>query len=154
MRDRVHPVGSMSTSRHRLGRGYILDSYRRFVDRQQYRPVPESIEMAPPTGFQTDVPEYEEPEPSAGRADLAGELDKDVKISPSIPFTETVVLNPQKERATFASENLHDFSKPIDTYEGRHRWDPNFEWDEKEENKLVRKVSSKSIHLVKNQLSS
>lgn len=30
--------------------------------------------------------------------------------------------------------------KPIDSYEGRHRWDPYFEWSEKEEKKLVRKV--------------
>lgn len=30
--------------------------------------------------------------------------------------------------------------KPIPTYEGIHRWDPDFEWDEKEEKKLVRKV--------------
>lgn len=31
--------------------------------------------------------------------------------------------------------------KPIAEYEGAHRWDPSFEWEEKEEKKLVRRVS-------------
>lgn len=31
--------------------------------------------------------------------------------------------------------------KPIAEYEGAHRWDPSFEWEEKEERKLVRRVS-------------
>lgn len=30
--------------------------------------------------------------------------------------------------------------KPIDSYEGIHRWDPEFKWEEAEEKKLVRKV--------------
>ena len=32
------------------------------------------------------------------------------------------------------------FYKPIDTYEGIHRWDPEVEWTPEEEKKLVRKV--------------
>lgn len=32
------------------------------------------------------------------------------------------------------------FYKPIDDYEGIHRWDPDFEWGEQEEKKLIRKV--------------
>lgn len=31
--------------------------------------------------------------------------------------------------------------KPIATYEGIHRWDPNFEWEEDEEKKVRRKVN-------------
>lgn len=34
------------------------------------------------------------------------------------------------------------FYKPIDSYEGMHRWDPDFEWEEWEERKVVRKVSA------------
>lgn len=30
--------------------------------------------------------------------------------------------------------------KPISTYEGLHRWDPEFEWEPQEEKKLVRRV--------------
>ncbi|GMF80316.1 unnamed protein product [Aspergillus oryzae] len=34
------------------------------------------------------------------------------------------------------------FYKPIDDYEGIHRWDPDFEWGEQEEKKLIRKGTS------------
>ncbi len=33
------------------------------------------------------------------------------------------------------------FYEPIPEYEGAHRYDPKVEWDEKEERRLVRKVS-------------
>lgn len=33
--------------------------------------------------------------------------------------------------------------KPIATYEGAHRWDPNFEWTEQEEKRMIRKVNMK-----------
>ncbi|KAE8306492.1 major facilitator superfamily domain-containing protein [Aspergillus transmontanensis] len=32
------------------------------------------------------------------------------------------------------------YYKPIDDYEGIHRWDPDFEWGEQEEKKLIRKI--------------
>lgn len=33
------------------------------------------------------------------------------------------------------------FYRPIDSYEGRHRYDPKFQWGPHEEKKLIRKVS-------------
>lgn len=39
------------------------------------------------------------------------------------------------------------FYKPIPEYEGYHRWDPEFEWTEEEEKKVVRKVTSPSLPL-------
>ena len=44
------------------------------------------------------------------------------------------------ERKTFLTTGLEDCYVPIDTYEGRHRFDPAFVWQEEEEKKLVRKV--------------
>ena len=38
------------------------------------------------------------------------------------------------------------FYEPIPEYEGFHRYDPKFEWDEKEETRLVRRVSSRHFH--------
>lgn len=39
------------------------------------------------------------------------------------------------------SSSLSDeFYKPIASFEGAHRYDPSFEWEEKEEKRLVRKV--------------
>lgn len=47
-------------------------------------------------------------------------------------------------RTTFDGGDL-DYYKyaPIDSYEGRHRWDPTFEWDPKDEKKVVRKIDLK-----------
>lgn len=45
-------------------------------------------------------------------------------------------------RKTFEEDDsLEIFYKPIEAYEGRHRYDPKFEWDNKEERRIVRKVS-------------
>lgn len=41
---------------------------------------------------------------------------------------------------TFDNDSLESFYKPIDSYEGIHRYDPDFEWDAKEEKRVVRKV--------------
>ncbi|KAL3432155.1 major facilitator superfamily domain-containing protein [Aspergillus tetrazonus] len=47
------------------------------------------------------------------------------------------------KKGTFnATENPH-FYKPIDTYEGLHRWDPDFEWTEEEERRIVRKIDAR-----------
>jgi hypothetical protein len=46
-----------------------------------------------------------------------------------------------RDRTTFATHGLRqDNYRPIDTYEGLHRYDPDFEWKPEEEKKLVRKV--------------
>ena len=133
----------MATSGGRHGWGYILDPYHNLVNRHQYRPVDqsieesfeESIEMDPPLGFKTDVSKGDPQLYSNGTPSQ-----EDTKVVSEIPFSEAAVVG-RKREATFASEGLQDFSKPIDSYEGRHRWDPKFEWDEKEEKRLTRKVS-------------
>lgn len=43
---------------------------------------------------------------------------------------------------TYKSEDLSArYSKPIDTFEGLHRWDPDFEWEPKEEQRVVRRIN-------------
>ena len=42
---------------------------------------------------------------------------------------------------TFETADDFHYHKPIEQYEGLHRWDPDFYWEEAEEKKLVRKVS-------------
>ena len=44
---------------------------------------------------------------------------------------------------TFSNESNDSFYRPIDTYEGLHRWDPEFQWDKSEEKSLVRKLDWK-----------
>lgn len=43
---------------------------------------------------------------------------------------------------TFETGSFEAFYKPIDEYEGAHRFDPEFEWEEKEERRVVRRVSA------------
>jgi hypothetical protein len=47
-------------------------------------------------------------------------------------------------RTTFETESLESYYKPIDKYEGRHRYDPEFEWTAAEEKRVVRKASTSS----------
>ncbi|QKX57466.1 uncharacterized protein TRUGW13939_04580 [Talaromyces rugulosus] len=42
--------------------------------------------------------------------------------------------------AAFEQSEDPRYYKPIDSYEGLHRWDPEFEWEEEEEKRLVRKI--------------
>ena len=49
-------------------------------------------------------------------------------------------IDPAKHVATFETIGDPSFYTPIENYEGKHRYDPNFEWEPKEEKKLVRKV--------------
>jgi len=53
-----------------------------------------------------------------------------------ISFTERAGVK------AFDNVSLEDYYKPIDDYEGRHRWDPEFVWEAKEEKRVVRKVYS------------
>lgn len=46
----------------------------------------------------------------------------------------------ESEGGVFATGGNIDSYKPIDEYEGAHRYDPYYEWTEKEEKKLVRRV--------------
>lgn len=46
-----------------------------------------------------------------------------------------------KGKSTFDASVGHHLYRPIDSYEGIHRWDPEFEWLENEEKRVVRKVS-------------
>ncbi|KAL3471244.1 major facilitator superfamily domain-containing protein [Aspergillus californicus] len=45
--------------------------------------------------------------------------------------------------STFNSSEDRRYYRPIDSYEGLHRWDPDFEWTEKEERKIVRKIDAR-----------
>lgn len=47
----------------------------------------------------------------------------------------------ESEGGAWATGGNIESYKPIAEYEGAHRWDPSFEWTEKEETRLVRRVS-------------
>lgn len=56
---------------------------------------------------------------------------------PAIEMTERRKIN---DDAAFASDVDSRHHKPAPGYEGLHRWDPEFEWTEEEEKKIVQKV--------------
>jgi hypothetical protein len=83
---------------------------------------------------------------------MAMENEKTVQISASqkdSPGTsigddsdrEQQQIHSNKVDATFESGAVYHLFRPIDSYEGLHRWDPDFQWTEQEEKKIVRKVS-------------
>ncbi|KAK5158248.1 hypothetical protein LTS14_003266 [Recurvomyces mirabilis] len=54
-------------------------------------------------------------------------------------------LGTREGRTTFKTESLEEYYKPINSYEGAHRYDPQFEWTPAEEKRLVRKLDRGNI---------
>ncbi|GAB7350201.1 hypothetical protein MBLNU459_g0861t1 [Dothideomycetes sp. NU459] len=76
---------------------------------------------------------------------------QDVKAFPVAIIDEPSIFKATGNRAAFANDSnstLGEYYKPIDSYEGIHRYDPKFEWDAKEEKKLVRKIDYKICSFV------
>jgi hypothetical protein len=46
----------------------------------------------------------------------------------------------QREGEAYASGGDTRYYEPIDSYEGKHRWDPKADWTDKEEKHVVRKL--------------
>jgi hypothetical protein len=85
------------------------------------RPGPVAAADTSVTGKEIDVTG------SLSGSDIAGEVQKTGKG--------------YREGETFVTKGLrHDAYRPVDTYEGLHRYDPEFEWEHEEERKVVRKV--------------
>ena len=49
-------------------------------------------------------------------------------------------------RNVYETDDVKDVYKPIEGYEGAHRFDPNFKWSPEEEKRLVKTVSFHSLH--------
>jgi hypothetical protein len=82
---------------------------------------------------------------------------KDISFAPVDPDSVTTSNTGSVEDIeTTGLDNIHgsvfddsgaaQFYQPIDKYEGKHRFDPNATWTPEEEQRLVRKVSSRRIH--------
>lgn len=65
----------------------------------------------------------------------------EIKAFPEAAVTETPNLFKRAgDRTTWDTGSLDSYYKPIDSYEGIHRYDPDFQWEPKEERRVVRKV--------------
>ncbi len=64
------------------------------------------------------------------------------------PFPEAVVVDPvlagrRPHGGAFDNESFESYYEPCEKFEGRHRYDPKFEWDKREEQRVVRKCDLK-----------
>lgn len=53
---------------------------------------------------------------------------------------EEAPMNTARADPTFATSGLDKYYRPVEGYEGLHRYDPDFEWEPEEERRIVRKV--------------
>jgi len=68
---------------------------------------------------------------------------RDVNDTKSLEaYTSARAVEPPKSNLHSTFDKVDDYRhyKPISTYEGLHRWDPEFEWEPQEEKRLVRRV--------------
>ena len=61
--------------------------------------------------------------------------------------TDVSSIPSDKGRVTFTSAGFEEHHRPIESYEGYHRYDPKFEWELEEERKVVRKVWTRLLKL-------
>lgn len=72
---------------------------------------------------------------------VAGKLESDAPTSSNSSHTSLEQPVADKRGSTWAATGLgSDHYRPVDTYEGLHRYDPDFEWEPAEERKVIRKV--------------
>ncbi|KAK8248515.1 major facilitator superfamily domain-containing protein [Phyllosticta capitalensis] len=56
---------------------------------------------------------------------------------------EETPLDAIREESAFATEGIEKYYRPVEGYEGIHRWDPDFEWEPSEEKRVVKKIDKK-----------
>lgn len=78
--------------------------------------------------------------PTAATESVTSLPDKEISTS-SLHTTLPLDVSNADRGAVFGNSGaLNKFYRPIDTYEGIHRFDPEAEWTEAEEKKIVRKI--------------
>jgi hypothetical protein len=81
-----------------------------------------------------------------------------IAVVPDVPKSDYSSANAsetelQPKGAAFSGAGLKaKFYKPIDRYEGKHRYDPDFVWEPEEERKVVRKVRNEAYHNIEHKV--
>lgn len=72
---------------------------------------------------------------------VAGKLESDTPTSASSSRISLEQAGADKRGTTWAASGLKtNHYRPVDSYEGLHRYDPDFEWEPEEEKRVIRKV--------------
>ncbi|KAH7117088.1 major facilitator superfamily domain-containing protein [Dendryphion nanum] len=91
------------------------------------------ITAAPPIGIVPDVAKSDLNLSASSKTSDAGD---------AVP--KSGLRSRAREGYTFDAAGLEtEYYKPIDTYEGIHRYDPDFDWEPEEERKVVRKIDKR-----------
>jgi hypothetical protein len=81
---------------------------------------------------------------------VARKLETDAPSSVNSSSSSLGHVGVGKKGTTWAATGLkNSHYHPVDTYEGLHRYDPDFEWEPEEEKKIVRKVWTSYLLLSK-----
>jgi hypothetical protein len=81
-----------------------------------------------------------EPLPPNGATGQAAKSEYEISGSETNSTTTPRRRFGDRDGTTWDASGLETHYKPIESYEGFHRFDPNFDWEPEEERKLVRKV--------------
>lgn len=65
------------------------------------------------------------------------------KLFPEAIITEPTIFRRTGGKSFEETESLEDFYQPIAEYQGRHRYDPKFQWDAKQERRVVRRIDAR-----------
>jgi hypothetical protein len=92
------------------------------------------------------------PRSKGGYVALDKDEDKDRRSSissssPILPLSESGEVDDEAplKPSTFQVDGLETFYKPIEGYEGLHRYDPEYTWSSTDERSVVRKVCLTSL---------
>lgn len=64
-----------------------------------------------------------------------------ISLFPEAVVADSYAFKREGGKSTFDHDSAEEFYAPIAEYEGVHRYDPNYEWEAKEEKRVVRRVS-------------
>lgn len=79
--------------------------------------------------------------PTTGQESYDSKSPHDATVVASLTsLSDEERLGKAPDDCAFDTTENPEIYRPISTYEGIHRWDPYFQWEEDEEKKLIRKV--------------
>lgn len=72
--------------------------------------------------------------------DAPNERKGSLTLFPEAVVADSYAFKREGGKSTFDHDSAEEFYAPIAEYEGAHRYDPKFEWETKEEKRVVRRV--------------
>ncbi|GAB7360722.1 hypothetical protein MBLNU230_g0599t1 [Neophaeotheca triangularis] len=81
--------------------------------------------------------------PKSGDSNIKPDSTLEGKAVPEAIVLDSAATTKPDGRQTFLGEAGHERYRPVETYEGIHRFDPQFQWEPKEEKRIVRRIDAR-----------